>query len=143
MRDTPAPRSPAVQEQPVDSPEGGRAASFQREFPLLDWGCQFEQAPEDLLGLGPGEGGACAKVRTVAEREVRPGLPAQVQTVWVGERGRVTVGCAKAYQHLLASSDGRFAERRVASGYAGGELHGTVVTQNFLDSSRQLVGAAP
>src|SRR5215472_16266406 len=109
-----------LQLQHVDSSERCCAASLDREFSVLDRWCQVEQPPQDLLGLDPGERGAGAEVRTVAERQVRWWLPAQVQEVGVSEGGRVTVGCAEGHEHVLALSDSHFAERHVASRYPGG-----------------------
>jgi len=114
----------STQQQHVDTPERGGRASLKGELPFLDGWSQIEQAPQDLLRLDPGERGARAEVRAVAEREVNPGLPAQVQAVWVGERGRVAVGRREAPEHLLAARDDRFTEGRVVSGHAGGQLHG-------------------
>lgn len=106
-----------------DAPEGRRASPDQGEFPVLDRRCQLEQPPQDLLRLDAGERGAGAEMQAMAERQMRPGRPAEVETVRVRERGRVPVCRAEAH--------------------AGGELHGTVVAEELLDGHGQPVRVAP
>ena len=97
-----------------------------------------EQAAEGHVGLEPGERGAEAVVRPVAEGQVSAGGSGHVQAVGVLDQRGVAVGGAEADQHLLAGGHhgavevdrrGRDPERGV--GYGGRE------PQELLDGARE------
>ena len=58
---------------------------------------------------------------------------ADVQTIGIGESGRIAIGRAQATQHDLAGRDGLAIDFDRLAGQAAGPLHGAVVAKQFVD----------
>src|SRR2546428_3784150 len=86
------------------------------------------------------EGSAEAEVNAPAEGDVAVVGPGKVETIRVGELGGVAIRGADEGHHHLTLADRPAADRDVRARDARGALHGTIVTQQLLDGTRDEPG---